>query len=329
MFLLETINLKTGNTGLQNNLKSGNIVVFTVRKKIDTNLYQIFLSGKLMSVSSSRVLVEGSRMRAQISWVGKRLQLKVHNKHEPFADLLLRSNIILTNETRMIAEGLIRSGMPLLPEYFDKIQQSLRKHRNIDDRLIKILLLLIDKGIPLSEKNITEILSFNGRHEQNQSRNWKKGGKAKKDKKTEEIKAEIKNQIKKTDSGNELLKYFNHRIAIHDNWLFIPLSYSFARKGTGILKLRLDERFVVTNMVLTLNDGRDWEFNLVKNKNSREMKVRGPKEISWEDTPSFRKLKEKLYNIGIQFDDINKESSVTDGFTEIISGKYDSIDFMI
>ena len=59
------------------------------------------------------------------------------------------------------------------------------------------------------------------------------------------------------------------------------------------------------------------------------MNVHGPKKMSWEDTPYFKKLKEKLYNIGIQFDDINKESSVTDGFTDIISGKYDSINFVI
>jgi hypothetical protein len=219
--------------------------------------------------------------------------------------------------------------MPFLSEYFEKIQQSLRKHKKPDDRLVKILLLLIDKGIPLNDKNISEIFSFSNSYKQNHSSDWKKSSETTKDLKPKDIKEDIKNQIKKTDLGNELLKYFNHRIAKHGNWLIIPLSYSFTRKGTGVLKLRLDEHYNVTNLVLSLNDGKVWEFSLVKEKNPSSIKVQGPNDILWEDTVSFRKLKEKLYNKGIQFDDINKEPFVTDGFTEIMSGKYDSIDFTI
>lgn len=329
MFLLETTNLKAINTGLQDTLRSGSFVLFTVRKKIDSNLYQISLSGKLMSVHSSNTLPEGSRMRAQVFWVGNRLQLKVSPKNDPISDLLLRSNIILNKETQMIAEGLIRSGMPLLPAYFEKVEQSLRKYKKPDDRLVKILLLLIDKGIPLNDKNISEIFSFSSGHKQSHSNDRKNSEETKKDLKPEDIKEDIKKQIKKTDLGNELLKFFNHRIAKHGNWLIIPLSYSFARKGTGVLKLRLDEHYNVTNLVLSLNDGRVWEFSLVKDKNLSSIKVQGPNDIPWEDTASFRKLKEKLYNIGIQFDDINREPFITDGFTEIVSGKYDSIDFVI
>ncbi len=329
MFLLETTNLKAINTGLQDTLRSGSFVLFTVRKKIDSNLYQISLSGKLMSVHSSNTLPEGSRMRAQVFWVGNRLQLKVSPKNDPISDLLLRSNIILNKETQMIAEGLIRSGMPLLPAYFEKVEQSLRKYKKPDDRLVKILLLLIDKGIPLNDKNISEIFSFSSGHKQSHSNDRKNSEETKKDLKPEDIKEDIKKQIKKTDLGNELLKFFNHRIAKHGNWLIIPLSYSFARKGTGVLKLRLDEHYNVTNLVLSLNDGRVWEFSLVKDKNLSSIKLQGPNDIPWEDTASFRKLKEKLYNIGIQFDDINREPFITDGFTEIVSGKYDSIDFVI
>lgn len=329
MFLLETTNLKAVNTGLQDTLRSGTFVVFTVKKKLDSNLYQISLSGKQMSVSSSKTLKEGSKLRAQVTWLGNRLQLNVSLKNEPIIDLLMRSNIIIKNETQMIAEGLIRSGMPLLSGYFEKIQQSLRKHKKPDDRLVKILLLLIDKGIPLNDKNISEIFRFSSGHKQNHSSDWKKNEKTKKDIKPEDIKEDIEKQIKKTGLGNDLLKYFNHRIAKHGNWLIIPLNYSFTRKGTGVLKLHLDEHYSVINLVLSLNDGRVWEFSLVKDKNLSKMKVQGPTDISWEDTASFRKLKEKLYNKGIQIDDINKEPFVTDGFTEIMSGKYDSIDFTI
>lgn len=330
MFLLETTNLRVANTGLQNKLRSGNFVVFTVRKKIDADLYRILLAGRSISVRSSKVLIEGSRMRAQVSWIGNRLQLKVSSEEsDPLTNLLNRSNIIIKNETRMIAEGLIRAGMPLHPEYFDKIQLILKKYQNADDKLVRILLLLIDKGISLTEQNITEILRFSEKHEEKHSKSGKKDEKTKKNKKTEKIKADLKNQITNTDSGYELLKYFNHKIARHDNWLIIPLNYSFSRKGTGLLKLRLDENFCITNLVLTLSDGRDWEFSLVKTKNTGKIKVWGPSKLLWENTVAFEKLKEKLYNIDIQFDDINNGSPATDGFTELISGKYDNVDFMI
>ena len=178
-------------------------------------------------------------------------------------------------------------------------------------------------------KNITEIFSFTTRDEHSRSQNWKKGENAKKNIKTKEIRADIKNQIQKSDFGKDLLKYYNHKIAMHDNWLIIPLNYSFKRKGMGVLKLRMDEKFFVTNLVLTLSDGRDWEFNLVKNKNSGNMKVWGPGDLHWENTAAFRKLKEKLHNIGIQFDDINIGLPSADGFMEIVPGKYDSIDFTV
>ena len=35
-------------------------------------------------------------------------------------------DVIIKNETRMIAEGLIRAGMPLHPEYFEKTQLMLK-----------------------------------------------------------------------------------------------------------------------------------------------------------------------------------------------------------
>ena len=199
MFLLETTNLKVANTGLQNKLRSGSFVIFTVRKKIDADLYRILLAGRSMSVRSSEVLIEGSRMRAQVSWIKNRLQLKVSSEErDPLANLLNRSNIIIKNESRMIAEGLIRACMPLHPEYFEKIQVVLKKYKKSDDRLIRILLLLIDKGIPLTEKNITEILHLGERHEEKHSKSGKKDEKSRKNITTEEIKASIKKQIKHT-----------------------------------------------------------------------------------------------------------------------------------
>ena len=78
-----------------------------------------------------------------------------------------------------------------------------------------------------------------------------------------------------------------------------------------------------------MNDGKEWEFNLDNSGNNRTMKVFGPGGFPWEDTENFSNLKEKLHNKGIQFDDINKEPSLTYGFTDIISGKYDNIDLII
>ena len=331
MFLLETRLFRIKATGLQNTLKSGAFVVFTVNKKISSNIYQISILGKYVNVKSSKILHPGSKIHAQTFWLKNRLQLKVLDDGK-----ILNSNI--NNEDRytdpgkkIISESLVRTYMPLDPAYFEKILSVLRNNKKIDHKLVKILLLMIDKGIPLSDTNIDEILSFSGNFSSNNAENQKRKNQSKQTGKfdKETIKENIKNQIKKIDSGNELLKYFNHSIGKHDNWLIIPLSFDYVRTGHGILKLRLNDNFLITNLVLTLGDGNTWDFNLTKSQNRGNMRISGPNKKLWEKSPSFLKLKEKLYNKGIIIDDINSDSNLTDGFTNISSGKLDSINFIV
>ena len=330
MFLLETTNIKSFNSGFQNALKSGTRVMFTVDKKIDTNLYKILLLGKFINVKSTSSLKIGSKINAEVLWTKSGLQLKVFNKlnsETTIAEKALNSKEIL------ITEGLIRSNMPLDPSYFNKLLPLLEKNKKIDQKLVRILLLLIDKGIPLSEDSIKEILDITdsnnsgNRNADDFKKKLNDKNNIKKD--VESIKEDIKKQIKKTDTGNELLKYLNHTIAKHDNWLIIPLNYSFKRSGLGVLKLRLNEQLQITNLVLNLSDGNDWEFNLEKFGTEAKMKILGSDNSFWEITNSFIKLKEKLYNMGIIIDDINKEKPDTDGFTEIVYGKIESIDLTV
>ena len=82
-------------------------------------------------------------------------------------------------------------------------------------------------------------------------------------------------------------------------------------------------------MVLNLDDGAEWEFTLKKQKEGSGLSVWGSGKNSWELTEAFSKLKEKLHNIGIVIDDINKEQPQTDGFIGLGSGRYDNINFMV
>ncbi len=331
MFLLETINVKASATGSQTSLKSGSFAFFTITKKISSNLYRISLNGNILNVKTSVPLIIGSKLKAQIFWNNNRLQLKVLNKPDPIGSLLDKVNIPSNSNTKLIAEGLIRSGIPFNPIFFEKIQSIIKRNKKVDEKLIKTMLLLIEKGIPCNSKNISEIFYFDNQKEdrESQKQNTKDKKSKKKNYSVKEIKNHIKRQILGTDTGNELLKYFNHRIALHDNWLMIPLNYSFLRNGRGVLKLRLDGQFLLTNMVLRLDDGMEWEFTLKKQKDNSRMNIWGSCKNSWELTESFSKLKEKLYNIGIIIDDINKEQLLTDGFTELGSGSYDSINYIV
>jgi hypothetical protein len=329
MFLLETTNLKSITSGFQSTLKSGSRVVFSVINKSDTNMYKILLLGKFLTVKSTNKLKVGSKVKAEVLRTKSGLQLKVLNKS--ISDV---TSVEKTSNTKqfLIAEALIRSNMPLDPSYFNKLLPLLGKYKKSDQKYLRILLLLIDKGIPLNEENIKEILEFSNTDnfgKRNSDKNKKNNTKNSIEKNTDSIKEDLKKQILNTDTENGLLKYFNHAIAIHDNWLIIPLNYSFIRPGEGLLKLRLNENLQVTNMVLNLSDGNNWEFNLEKFDSEGKMKVWGPENSPWEKTDVFIKLKEKLYNMGIVFDDINKEKPVTDGFTEIIHGKIESIDLKV
>jgi len=324
MFLLETNNLQAINTGLKNNLKSGSFVSFTVNKKIDTNLYRILLMGKFLNVKSTKILKEGVRVNAQIFWDNGKLQLRVPEKN----NLDPKGSVNLPDIwNSLISEELIKSNMPFNPAYFKLLEPILRKKKELDHKIVKIILLLIDKGIPVNDNNIKEIFNFSNLKDEGRSKNNNKENK--KGKEDFEIKKDIKKQIIKTDNGNDLLKYFNHSVAPHDNWLIIPLSFSYKRAGIGVLKLKLDKSMKITNFVLNLSDGNDWGFNLVKSAEGDRMKVCGPNKLQWKESPPFNKLKEKLYNMEIIFDDINKEWTLTDGFSGMNPGKVKNIDYTV
>lgn len=330
MFLVETTNTNSHSAGFQNTLKSGKFINFTVRRQIADNLYQILINGKKFQVKSFVFLKEGSQFHAKISWVDNRLKLHVLNDNHN--DLLSLNKEILTDPIKkMILEGLIRSNMTFDPSIINKIQLVLSKSSKDNLKLIKILLLLIDKEIPVTDKNIEDIYIYTDkkRNENQEDHKRKKRNTKVQNVNKESIKKEIMNQINRTDTGNELLKYFNHKIAKHDNWLIIPLKFNYKRAGQGLLKLKLNENLIITNIVFTLSDGNDWEFSIVKSGKGRKMHVSGPPKLSWEESLPFIKLKEKLYNMDIISDDINKEGTLTDGFTEISFGKYESVDFTV
>jgi hypothetical protein len=331
MFLVETDSVKIRNSGLQNVLKSGSSVFFFVKKQINSNKYTIVLNGKSINVKSSSELVEGSRQNAKVLWTKSGLTLKIFDKKNSSVERRTDTYSLLGNTGKMITNALIRSNMPLNPEYIEKILTILKKTKKTDSKYLKTIILLIDKGIPVTEKNINEIMLYSNHFRDNFLNEKKDSAKRKASKDNagiDEIKEDIKKQINSTDTGNELLKYFNHKIAKHDNWIIIPVKYSFKRDGVGVLKLQLDEKYKILNLVLSLNDSFEWDFSLKRVQNDFGMEVSGSSEFDWEKSLPFRKLKEKLHKIGIRIDDINNEISETDGFRKTNLVKYNSVDFI-
>ncbi len=331
MFLLETINLKSVTTGFQHVLKSGAFVSFTVGKRMRAGIYTVAILGKSVTVRASESLVPGSVLRAKVAWIDGRLQLNiVKNDKEPVESFFERTADFSDKTNKIVAESLIRSGMPLLQEYFSGIKQALKGKNRSDIRLARILVLLMDKGIPLSEQNVSEILMLMGGEERgNPEKRDKNKTEADKLLDKDEIKEDLKKKIGKIDLGNELLKYFNHRIAGHDNWLIIPLSFNFKRKGKGVLKLRMDKKYNITNMVLTFYDGTDWEFNMVKNGKGSTISVNSSMDDLWKKSRAFEELKEKLYKKDIYFDDINTKPVTTDGFSKTAEVISRGVDFTV
>ncbi len=331
MFLLETNNLKSLTTGFQPVLKSGAFVSFTVGKRMGAGIYSVTILGKSITVRASESLVPGSVLRAKVQWKGGRLRLNiVKSGKDPVDPFFDRTAVLSDKTTKIIAESLIRSGMPLLPEYFSGIKPVLKGKNRSDIKLARILILLMDKGIPLTDQNVSEFLMLMGSEEREAGdKRGKNEAEAYKLLDKDEIKEDLKKKIGKIDFGNDLLKYFNHRIAEHDNWLIIPLNFNFKRKGHGVLKLRMDKKFNITNLVLTFNDGTDWEFNMVKNGKGRTLSVNSSMDELWKKSRAFEELKEKLYKKDIYFDDINSRPVPTDGFSKTAEVISRGVDFTV
>ncbi len=305
-------------------MKSGDIVILNVIKRIIGNKWAVGLQGRVIPAYSDLNLVPGKSIRALVTRSGDRYVLKLTDIENSLHELLLREGLSPDKVSERIVAGLFRCGLIINAKTVHQIKKMLNRMKLNPKRFSRLIALLLDKKLDISSTGIEDLIKLLGYGEGNpeKERRFKRRKLPAQEK---DIADELKNSlIERQSEADNSLMLFNHLKGNEENWIIIPYSFSCKEASGGnvlygTIRIQYDpfqdrpKRFV-----LVVNRDREeiWYFNLCAAEkefklnifcNSNQGIVKG--------RAGLRDLEVKLQNLGVKIDDTIREDSNFDGFS--------------
>jgi len=323
---------------LTGRIKSGDAVNIKVVKHLGDYKWQVSLNGKLHVVRSHGNIKEGSVIRARALWSGNKLFLTPVKRMVDYSEVIKNAGIPDDRLSRLIVESFKRSGLPLNPESLLLVRRELRKAKKEDAFLARLLVLIHDKNLKLSQKSLKELLSIT------EGRSGEGGGSYREEKyksndsdsdsNEKDLKKAIAERLKRQlhNYNNERtspLHIFNSIRGKHDNWIIIPFSFLLDERDELSGSIRINcRRSTFSYAFITVNSKEArWGFSI--NMSGKEKKITSFCNNSSERIKAlsfFPKLAEKLREMDIKIDDNIKDEEESDGFSSEKTDLYTGID---
>ena len=310
-------------------IRNGDTVKIKIIKSLAGGKWQASLRGKLVSVVSRIALRPGTVVKTRAFWHENQLVLRIQPEAEGLSTLLKSALIPEDAAARQAFAALQRTDMPLNPKVIRKIRDLLQVSGRIGPRAAKIVALIIDKRIEPTEGMLEELLScLDGNRSRGNPEDGSEGRKKQKSpEKSETIKA-LKSQIEMNEGKDSSLPLFNHIVAEHENWMFVP--YRIQKDNwavRGAIRLMTAKHGRILRVHVSAQAGSSaWEFvigtngdkfnSLIVTCNDENERKRALNRLPY--------LQEKLRNLSIKIDD-NDTNSDYDGFSLGKSSLYDGI----
>ncbi|MCD6123322.1 MAG: hypothetical protein J7K04_15930 [Spirochaetales bacterium] len=309
-------------------LRPGDYISLKVVKNIFHNKWAVSIGGRLLTAYSDIDLIPGQIIKAKVLLEENRLILKITNKNIDTVNVLLEKYGINSDSlTRSIVLSLMRTGLAVREEYIIAIKSLIKNSKKAETKLIRLLAIMLDKGIIIKHLDMERILPLiyeNSQYKNSQSDRREKGEKRKKEqrraKRTEELKKYIFSRLNAvSDSENNLLQIFNQIKATHDNWLITPFRIKDGKETlSGSIRIQYDYFQKTVNRIVI-----QCSFNSV-NLSFYLRNVQGGYSLSvfcneqnYTDLikRELPKLSIKLQNLRVKIDDTILEDTFFDGFS--------------
>ncbi len=221
-------------------IKSGDTLSLKMVRSLGSGTWQASLKGKLLTVTTGGLSFKpGAVITVRALWDGDRLVLKMKGD---VPDLPMETGLPADATTRNIIDAFIRSSMHLSPVKLQELYQFLKKHNISDRKSIRLIAIMMDKGLPL-EKSMVDVMVSAIQGERNRKRQNEENQEGEQQ---EERERDIQEnaEIVQTDQdpiAYDTLRLFNHIRGSHDNWIIIPVLVehdTITIKGS--LRCRLD-----------------------------------------------------------------------------------------
>jgi len=303
-------------------LRSGSFLLFRVVRSKGNGTYSVILKGEMFDVKSKIPLKSGSKYRARVVRTGGGIRFRILDDLT-FEDKVLKNHSYSDPDlVREISRSLINTGLAATESNVKAVSKGLSLSGKKDSFLVKLLAVMLDKDIPLTEETILPLTGYSGDY-----RNSGRDGDREKDdsrnngenrKILDEDGSELKSYILRGDDDKSFIKYFNHRRGRHGNWFIIPIVYNNDKAGVLRLNTGPGPGGSLEGLSISFYGKSHWEISAFRTGGSYSMKVYtnhlSPERLMKD---KLVELKEKLRKKGMEIDDIKREESPSGGFGKV------------
>ncbi len=319
------VQLDTVNARSLKSLRSGSFLLFRVVRSKGNGTYSVILKGKMFDVKSKIPLKSGSEYRARVVRTGGGIRFRIIDDLA-FEDKVLKNLSFSDTElVREISRSLINVGLAVNDSNVKAVRRGLSLSGKKDSFIVKLLSVMLDKDIPLTEETILPLSEYSGGY-RNSGRNGGRGKGGSRDSGRDSRNllddngSGLKDYVLRGDDDRSFIKYFNHRRGRHGNWYIIPIMYD--NDMAGVLRLNTGSGSSLEGLSISFYGKSHWEISASRTGDAYGMRVYTDASIPERLlSDKLDELKEKLHKKGMEIDDIKREGSPSGGFGKIFDSR--------
>jgi len=317
-------------------LRPGDFVSIKVIKRIVGSKYAVALQGRVIPAYSKLDLAPGRTLRVLVSRVGSRYELRIaegsDGKANQLLELLQREGLGADKAAAAVVMAMMKTGLAVRASTVSRIKSLLRRLRLEPGRFSRLIAMIVDKKLDLSDtalEGLVGLLGYGERGGKNAGEERHRRGKEEQRKQPEQRK-ELAGLLQETISREEqgqgnVLQLFNHLPGSRESWIVVPYGFRYGAGSAGgggedvelkgTLRLRYDSFSRTLNrLVLTAaSGGRRWSFHLEGEGEPLRLTVFASQ--PGRTLAGWQNLKTNLQNLGVEVDDTIREDTGFDGFS--------------
>jgi hypothetical protein len=284
--------------------RQGGLVSVQVLERLGAGRWLVSVRGSTIPVSAEVELAPGARFLARALRGEGRILLRVlQPAGEP------ASGRAAAARADPVAAAFLAAGLNPRPEAVQKVRRLLERLRLPEQGYARLAAMLLDKGVDLDSPGVAALLADlsygQGQQRRRQARPWSS--------KPGQLAEELRRDLSRTEDGEAgALPLFNHLQAGAEQWFVIPYSYG---EISGTLRLRrLAPARQADRMVLAT--GGLWSFVLDRKAAGFRLRaVHAGAPPGPRVRRGWRRLAQKLQNLGVETDDTIRGDDGFDGFS--------------
>ncbi len=283
----------------------GGLVSVRVLERLGAGRWLVSVRGRTLAASAEVELAAGARLLARVQASGGRIVLRVL---QPAAAEAPVADGAAPAAAERISAALLAAGINPRPEAVQKVRRLLERLRLPAEGFARLAAMLLEKGVELDSPGLAALLA-----DLSYGRGRGRGRSRRRPSSPVEAAEELRRGAQNAGDGEDsALPLFNHLQPGMEQWFVIPYSYG---GSSGTIRLRRTAPALQADRLVLATDG-PWSFIL--NRKAGGFALRAVCAGSPPDLRArrgWRRLAQKLQNLGVETDDIIRGDQGFDGFS--------------